>query len=125
MTEIDLHAITRRLEIIKAESSQGGPPSLSTFRNVSDVLADVPGLVDEVRWHRAAMTEIKNAVHARRAQARAALWNTVESMEYEAALSALSGNHDYASRKAALASVSAAYDARRAQVAKEYAVDWF
>ena len=45
MTEIDLHAITRRLEIIKAESSQGGP-------------ADVPGLVDEVRWHRAAMTEI-------------------------------------------------------------------
>ena len=58
MTEIDLHAITRRLEIIKAESSQGGPASLSTFRNVSDVLADVPGLVDEVRWHRAAMTEI-------------------------------------------------------------------
>ena len=58
MSEIDLHAITRRLEIIKAESSQGGPPSLSTFRNVSDVLADVPGLVDEVRWRRAAMTEI-------------------------------------------------------------------
>ena len=58
MSEIDLHAITRRLEIIKAESSQGGPASLSTFRNVSDVLADVPGLVDEVRWHRAAMTEI-------------------------------------------------------------------
>ena len=55
MTEIDLHAITRRLEIIKAESSQGGTP---TFCNVSDVLADVPGLVDEVRWHRAAMTEI-------------------------------------------------------------------
>ena len=25
MSEIDLHAITRRLEIIKAESSQGGP----------------------------------------------------------------------------------------------------
>ena len=45
MSEIDLHAITRRLEIIKAESSQGGP-------------ADVPGLVDEVRWHRAAMTAI-------------------------------------------------------------------
>ena len=58
MSEIDLHAITRRLEIIKAESSQGGPANLSTFRNVSDVLADVPGLVDEVRWHRAAMTEI-------------------------------------------------------------------
>ena len=58
MTEIDLHAITRRLEIIKAESSQGGTPSLSTFRNVSDVLADVPGLVDEVRWRRAAMTTI-------------------------------------------------------------------
>ena len=55
MTEIDLHAITRSLEIIKAESSQGGPP---TFLNVSDVLADVLGLVDEVRWHRAAMTEI-------------------------------------------------------------------
>ena len=58
MSEIDLHTITRRLEIIKAESSQGGTPSLSTFRNVSDVLADVPGLVDEVRWHRAAMTAI-------------------------------------------------------------------
>ena len=45
MTEIDLAAITRRLEIIEAESSQGGP-------------ADASGLVDEVRWHRAAMTEI-------------------------------------------------------------------
>ena len=65
MSELDLHAITRRLEIIKAESSQGGPPSLSTFRNVSDVLADVPGLVDEVRWHRAAMTEIRDWVDRR------------------------------------------------------------